>query len=142
MKNNIGESLIHSLKSNKVTQIIGDLAEASLDNILDDGFIKELPVFGTLLNIIKTGYSIRDKIFAKKILKFLIGSSGISSLEREDFFNRINEDNNVNEKLGETLIVLLDRIEDLTKAEMLGRAFKSLITNKLIMINSKDLRSS
>lgn len=43
------DSLIDSIGSSQVTELAQDFAEVTLDSILDDGLIKDIPIVGTIV---------------------------------------------------------------------------------------------
>lgn len=67
--------------------------------------------------------AIRERIFLKKVANFLAGTSNVSESERARFQTDIQTDACFSRKVGEGLVLLLDRQEDFDKAFILGKAF-------------------
>jgi hypothetical protein len=64
-------SLVNSISSENLHDILVDTVGLTLDQFLVDGLLKDIPFFGLFYKIFKTTTNIRDAIFAKKLIKFL-----------------------------------------------------------------------
>lgn len=126
----LGLSLIDSVGKPALDEIGLDLSEALLDSILDDGILKEVPILGTIFSLSKTAIRLNDYLFTKKVLKFLAELSDISFEEKEEFLGKY-DGKNEERKLGETLILYLDRHENFKKPELLAKVFKAYVRNRL-----------
>jgi len=120
--NNI-DLLSESITSSSITKISTDLIEVGLDSFLEDGLLKDIPIIGTIVGLAKTGIGIRDKLFAKKILKFLFEIKDIPFGTRIEFIEKIDTDPNYTTKVGETILLIIDKLDDIKKAELIGRLF-------------------
>jgi hypothetical protein len=107
------------------------LAEVGIDALLDDGLLRDIPVVGTLVSLARTGIALRDRIFAKKIARFLLQLNEVHAAERGQFHEELTRDPKRAKVLGETLIVLLDRIDDVEKARLLAQSFAALLQKKI-----------
>lgn len=67
---NVEDSLISTLKQSDLKSVAFDVAEVTIDSILQDGVLRDLPVVNVITNFIKTGLHIKDYFFIKKLLKF------------------------------------------------------------------------
>jgi len=63
-------NITEAIKSD-LTSISSDIAEAGFDQLLSDGFLKELPVIGSGFKMLGIARKILDAIFLKNIFKFL-----------------------------------------------------------------------
>ena len=71
--------------------MIVDISETALDSFLEDDITKDFPIFGLLFkgkNLIST---IQDKLFLKKLLKFLKQLEDTTPEERREQINEIEE---------------------------------------------------
>ncbi len=50
-KQSLGRQMMRTIVGDRLVDIISDVAEVSADSMLSDGIIKELPIFGTLVNL-------------------------------------------------------------------------------------------
>jgi len=107
------------------------LAEAGFDALLDDGLLRDLPVVGTLVSLARAGIALRDRIFAKKVARFLLEVSEVPEDERRTFQEELGSNPGKRKALGETLIVLLDRIDDFEKARLLAKSFVALLQKRI-----------
>ena len=107
-----------------------DISEVTLDSIMKEGVLRELPVVSTLVGIWKTGVAIRDGRFLNKLLLFLNESSKLSSKARKHIVEKL-EDEAYQEEVGERLIAIIDKLETGSKAKLLGRTF-ALFGNQII----------
>jgi len=67
----------------------------------------------------------RDYFLVKKLLRFLTEFHSITEKERENMFWDLYGDVKKQQKIGEQIIVLLDKAEDAEKANMIGKLFKA-----------------
>lgn len=130
-ENGIELSLINEVVGDNLKDMIIDSAEIALDNFLEDGVLKEIPFFGSLYKGIKAIIGIKENIFAKKIYKFLIEIKDIPQSEREIFINKLEENDEFRQKVGEKLIVLIEQLDDLEKPTIIGKLFKANIEGNL-----------
>ncbi len=118
--------LVRSLDSSNLQDLTADLAEAGLDQLFEDGIVKDIPILSTLIRLGTTIGLVRDYIFTKKVAKFLLGLSEVDPAERTKFLEGV-EQRNETQKLGETLLLLLDRLDDFTKPVLLAKIFRAYI---------------
>lgn len=111
-----------------------EYGEILLDTKLHDGIIKDIPILGSILNIIKIGDSISDIYFIKKLQKFIIPISELTSLEYNEYneyYNELNNDECLQEKINDNLILLINSSNDIDKPEILGIIFKAYIKQSI-----------
>ena len=65
------DQLVDSISSPDLGDIAFELSEIGLDQFLDKGFIKELPVVGVIARIFKDSLDMRNRIFLAKVARFL-----------------------------------------------------------------------
>ena len=118
-------ALIDSMVSDQLVQLTSDAAETILDSIIGDGVLQNIPVFGAIYKVGKAGLGLREQIFAKKVFKFLIDIKDISPKERAEFINDLEE--NTKQKSGETILMLLDRLDTLDKPPIIANLLKSKV---------------
>ena len=127
----ISTSLIENISDPNLGNTLTDVAELAIDTILDDGVLKDLPIIGTLVNITKATASIRDKIFAKKLLLFLKSLDSCPIDKRLKFIEKIEKKPKEKERLGEKLIILLERLDQMNKPMIIGNLFKAFMQEDL-----------
>ena len=60
MKSKLESSLTDTLKNSQLSSVISDAGELSLDSILKDGLLKDIPVISSMLNLFKLGVSLQN----------------------------------------------------------------------------------
>lgn len=130
-KDNVPEQIIDSIASPELKDIAIEFAELSIDQLFEDGPIKDVPIIGTLIKLLKGAKDIRDKIFIVKVAKFLCGMSKTSLEQRTSFQQKINEDKKIKRKVGESLVVILDRLDDFEKPELIAKCFSAYLGKKI-----------
>ena len=104
------EEIIDSVAIENLSALTTDALEIGLDTVLDSGLIKDIPVFGSLVKLYNIGSTIKDRIFERKLLKFLNHLSDIQIDKRLDFIKKIEKSPNKKKHTGEILLVLLYNI--------------------------------
>jgi hypothetical protein len=101
-----------------------------LDNIPESEELRELPFFGTFIKVVKTGLAMRDRLFARKVLVFLSEVSSAPDDKRSEFVEKISSERG-RQRAGEAMLLLLDRLDDMAKPEIIGRIVHSAILRKI-----------
>lgn len=128
---NVGTSLVESVLSAGVADIVSDVAELALDATLDEVLLKDVPVFGWLFKAYGVVTTIRERIFLSKVAKFLQATSTVSDREREKFREKLAANPEFSRKVGENLVLLLDRHDNMDKAQILGKAFSGYLRGEI-----------
>ena len=136
------EKLVDSVYSPELTDIVLELSEIGLDQLLDEGLIRDLPVVGVIAKIFKAGLDIRDRIFLAKVAKFLFKLKEVPEEHRTSFKKRICEDPNFKRKVGQTLVLLLERLDDFKKPDIVGKCFACYLSNKITFPEFRRISSA
>ncbi len=127
----VENSLVESIAHSELSALAADLAEVGLDAVLDDGLAKDIPVVGTLMKMYRIGITLHNRLFAKKLLRFLAGLADVPLHQRQEQLARLTVDVNERQKVGETLLLLLDRMNDIEKPVMMANAFKAFLEERI-----------
>ena len=130
-KNDLEIALLDSVAKDNLKDLIGDAAEYTIDSILESEELKEIPVFGTLIRIATATSSIRDRLFAKKVYKFLACLRDVSPEKRKNFIQSIESKEGGQRRLGETILLLLERLDDMKKPDLIGKVLRQCIVGKI-----------
>ncbi|MDX2212198.1 MAG: hypothetical protein SFY66_02805 [Oculatellaceae cyanobacterium bins.114] len=133
MTEQLGDSVLDT--SIELFEVIGD-------QVFDDGLIKDLPILGTAVNLARVGRNIRDRIFLKKIEKFIFSLSKIEEIERQKFYNQLEKNPKLKQRMGEVLVLILDRLDDLEKPKILAKAFTAYIKGYINFDQFRKLSSA
>lgn len=133
MNNNNKElpySLIQTIADSDLTRIGIDITEISIDSIINNGVLKDFPIIGSLIGIWKTGVSVNDYLFLRKMMHFLKESSVLPESTRKKIIKKL-EEGDYQLEVGEKLIAIIDKLETGSKARLLGKTF-ALVGNDII----------
>jgi hypothetical protein len=130
MSNEVETSLVETLRSSGLYDLTFDVADAMLSPI---------PIFGSLSKLWGGVQSIHSYFYVKKVLAFLLELSSIPKEEREAQMNKMLGHPGEQQKFGEHLVLLLDRMNEVNKATMMGRVARAFIEEKLSLDDMKSL---
>lgn len=123
--------LIKALRISDLSDVLRDFIENMLDSSLKDGILKDIPIINSLVALLKTAISIRDQFLIQKLISFLDGIKDITSEERDKFLKYVEDDPKYGKRVGEHLILLLDRLDDLNKPPMITKLFKAYLRDDI-----------
>jgi hypothetical protein len=109
-----------------------DILEYGIDFFIENEIIKEFPIIGTAVKIGFVVKSVSDRIFLKKIERFLFDYAKLTSLEKSEMHKKIELSDATKKKTGEALILLLDRFSDFNKPYFLAKCFLSYMEGNLL----------
>lgn len=124
------ESVVSLIRLPEIQDSLADLSEAGLDQLLEAGFLRDVPVLGGILGAIRAAGSIRDLLLAKKLGRFMRALQDIPLAEREAFERSLRTPEK-RQQIGESLLLLLDRLDDISKPELVARVFRAFIRGGL-----------
>lgn len=132
---NIQNSMIETLTSD-LGGISSEILELGIDSLLKDGILKDIPIVSSIISVYNFGVSIRERFFIKKVIKFLYSLKDTTTEERVEFLNKHSEDKH---QLGEKLIVILDRLDDIYKATLIGNLFSNYLYENISLVTFQRL---
>ena len=129
------ESLTNALSKEIVNTSIDtsiDYAELTLDEILADDTLKEIPIVKTLMSIAKIGLNIKERFFVKKLLTFLreLHLQKIDTQRLEEFKGKFENEPKFKAKVTEQIMIYNDAFLNIEKSKILAKLFKSHIEGK------------
>lgn len=124
---NVGTSLLESICSPGVADIAAIIGDSMLDLVLDNGILEKIPVIGLLVKGYGLVMTVRDRLFLKKVAMFLHETKNITESEKNQFGKKLASNPSFCRKVGENLVLLLDRQENFDKASILGKVFTGYI---------------
>lgn len=122
--------LLETLQSRDLQDAVVLLTEARIGEILGNGLSKT-PVAGPLVSLIRAVRSIRDQLFARKLVMFLGPLRALDPERRSKMLARLESDPTFGERVGDHVILLLDHLDNLQKATMMGRAFRAYVEERI-----------
>ena len=135
----VGDALITACTDPALDALAG-LSETTLDAVLSDGVLRDLPIAGTLLALGRAGRAFRDQLLARKIFRFLreVGRT-TTAADREKFKRKIEEDRSYRRRVAHTLVVILDRLDEEVKADLFARVYLALLAGKVDRVEFERL---
>lgn len=124
-------SLDKTLKESELGSIGADIAEVSVDSLIDDGLLKDIPIVSTIVGLIKTTSSINSALLLKKIVYFLDGVKDVSPKKRYEMIAEINNSPKYKISVGEKLLYIIERCEDHEKASLVAEWFKAFLNKEI-----------
>jgi len=131
-------SLIDSVLKENLKDLVETAAEAGLDAVLEQDVLKQIPVFGILIKIASLGATLRDRLFARKLLRFLREIADIPQDKRNEFAQKLDSKKE-KRRAGESILLLLERLDDMKKPEIIGRIVRLAILGEIDFDTSMKL---
>lgn len=97
--------------------------EALIDTSIDNEIVKAIPVVGTLFKVLKAVPDIRNRIFAAKLTRFIQVFENVPPGAMKKIRQKVAASPDEATKVGETLLLVLERITALEKAEIIAYVF-------------------
>lgn len=119
---NLQESLITTIGKADLAEAVADIGEVGIDQLFEAGVVRDIPFLGSLVRAAKTVGIVRDWLFAKKVVRFLSRLGEVPPEAREQFVEEHTSPSD-RRRLGETIMLLLDRHDDMEKPDPLARLF-------------------
>lgn len=116
-----------------------DISEPFLDYFLEDELLQDIPVFGGVYKIVRLVKSIPDRIFIAKISVFIKAIEKITPEQRQDFLQRHGNDPDLLRRVGEALVLILNKMDDMDKPEILGKAFCEYVRGNLSYVDFRRI---
>jgi hypothetical protein len=135
----ISDELADTVAEAGLIGLSSEILEFSIDQVLEEGLIKDIPVVGWISKGLSLQRSISDRILFNKILRFIIALESFDSGSKDSFRTKIKNNAKYKRKVGEHLLLILDRIEDLSKPEMVAKCFDHHLTGDLDFSHFLDL---
>ena len=137
----LGLSVLKSACNSEAKELVADWSDLGLEALLDKTVLEHAPMFGTVVKICAISKTIRDRLFLKKVYGFLRACPEFNELEKLGFVREHLEDPAKAKKLCDGIVMILDRLDDLDKAEMLAKMFAAFVRKQIDYIDFRRLAS-
>jgi hypothetical protein len=127
----LSEEVMELIPQSEAKETFCDFAEIALDSTMDEGVLKDIPVVGTIMKVGGAVLTIRDRLFIKKLRRFLVSLEDIPNDQREEFLFKRLGDGPARREVGEKLLLIIDKQDDFTKTELIGYVFKKYIEGQI-----------
>lgn len=125
MAENLGKSLMDTISMSDLPDALRDFGEECIDQFLEEGIVKEIPILKSVGAISKSVGAIKDYLFMKKLVIFLFSMNEMSEEDKRSLMDRLNKDAKSAAYVGEMLIELLSRLDNADKSLMIAKALKA-----------------
>jgi hypothetical protein len=129
--NDLGNSILASACNAETKDLVVDLGELGLDAALEEGVLKEIPVLKSIIACHKTWEAIHDQLFLRKIAGFLFACPRFTDAEKQKFLNEHLNGPQSTTRLSDSIVLVLDRLDDLEKPPMVAQAFAALVRGEI-----------
>ena len=135
----IDGTLLDAIEDSGALCFAADLGDHVLKSFLDDSPLKDIPVLGAILKIIQGGNRLGSLLLARKIAGFMKPLTDIPEEKRAVFGSRMQKDVGFRKKVGEHLLILIDRLDDYGKPELLAHAFQAFMNEEIDFNRFREL---
>jgi hypothetical protein len=118
-------------KNRPMVELIANAGETATDLFVSNPALKELPVVDWAFKIIKAFDGFRSWLLARKIEKFLSEPSLIKAAEASKMRERVMVDENYAQDVGETLLMVLDKVTDFSKPVLLAKCYAAFLDDEI-----------
>jgi hypothetical protein len=130
MNDSLDISITSSLANESLATLLGDISETAIDSALESGTLRDIPIIGMLTGVMKAGRDIKIALFIRKVAVFLKELSQIPIQDRQEFVNRFDSKEKQHE-FGQTILLLLERAEDMKKPHLIAKIINAYILGKI-----------
>lgn len=127
----LGIDIINSVAADNINDISAALMDISLETLWEGGVLDGIPVVGMASKAIKSIFILNGQLNLRKVACFMLQLKDIPQAERERFVHQYDEQPKEKKKLAEQVALLLSKLDDMEKADILGLLFKHLVAGKV-----------
>lgn len=106
------------------------LFELLVDQLFNEGILREIPIVRTILSAIKTRETISDHLFNRKLSEVLLSLSELDPEKREEYIQNWRQDVN-RDKTAEHLFLIINQLNDMDKPRLLGVLFQAYLAGEI-----------
>lgn len=127
----ISGALIDTVTDQGAIDALSALGEAAFDSVVEDGLVRDIPIVGTVVGFARAGLALRDRLFLRKLTKFATRLQEIPEVDRQQFASDLKINPAQRAAVGDSLVILLDRLDDLAKPQLVGNAFAAYVRGQI-----------
>lgn len=116
---------------NPILEAALENVESVVDTLTKNELVREIPVVGTTVKLLRGARDIRDRLFAAKLLRFIQKLESVSPETRGRIRQKITNDSDEARKIGETAILVVERIAAPEKADLIAILFLAYIDEQI-----------
>lgn len=124
--------LLASIGDSHIVNLVGDVMDTLISNTSESEVLKSVPILGTCVALYKETKSIQTYLLTKKIYIFLTQLHDLNANEVYDMVYEIdNGTHKMQERLGEVLIGLIDRSDNIITTAYIAQLFRCYILKRI-----------
>ncbi len=127
----VGTAILQGACNPESKDVAVELTEIALDTFLKEGVAKEVPILKTILACHKTWEAIHDRLFLRKVARFLVACPKFTDAETKTFLDEQLSDPTTARRLADAMVLILDKLDDMEKPAMLAKMFASLVRRRI-----------
>jgi hypothetical protein len=124
------ESLGASLRG-ELRPLGADLSEIGLDLLVESDFLRSLPVMSFVTATFDSYKAVKAYLRRRKILSFLGEIADAPSEKQKAYAEKLAADAGSRENAGAALLLLLERLDDIEKAALVGRLYRTYLEGRI-----------
>lgn len=124
-------SIIDSALDPHVFRNIGALADVAFNTKTLRSLLSAIPALDMGTRAYDLGCSIHNDLFLKKIVGFLRGCGNLTEGEKAEFRAQLETDQDYRRRAGESILLILDRLDNFDKTELLGKVFAARVRGEI-----------
>lgn len=124
-------SLWGNMAGSLACELAADIVEPFVDLLFDEGVLKEIPILGAGIKVAGAASSVSDGLLLRKLRKFLEPVGKVPQEQRRAFADKVNGSPDFRTKIGEQIIVIVARLDDIEKSDFLGWLFTQVVIERL-----------
>lgn len=126
------QAMQNSLTS-EIPNVLINIAEAGLDTIMNEGFLKEIPILSTAVSLYKLGYSVNERYYIKKLASFVLelNKGIVDEKKRERYRRKITDDAKKRYRELEYILILIDRQLHADQPSLLAKLYLAYLDENI-----------
>ncbi len=118
---------------------LSDLSVSLIDAGIEAATGSPIPVVGTLARLYQTAQSVTNRYYMKKVIAYLQEFSDLPAAERKARFDEALPSPAEKERFGEHIVLVLDRLNDMSKAALMGKVTRAFLQGEVTLEETKSL---
>lgn len=114
----LGSALTRSIGSEDLTNSLSTIADVALDAMVTA--VHGVPILSAIVSFARAGSDIKHELEYRKVVRFLQALSKTSTKKRAAFAAKLHAEGK-SEEFGQNILLLLSRLDDVTKPNIVGR---------------------
>ena len=131
-ENNLSFSMSQSI-TEECSELVSSIAEVTLDSVLEDCLLKDIPIITSVISIYKLGTSLRERHELLKLYHFVksLNNGMQDEQQRGKYILNFQNDQKTRNKELAYLMVVLDKYINLDKPKMLAKIYLSYLNGEI-----------